>query len=247
MTSPLYDTIGINYANLRRPDPRFAAAIRRALGDAQSVINVGAGAGSYEPADMVVTALEPSTEMIRQRGGSAAPVIQGVAEDIPFGDDSFDAALAVLTMHHWTDAGKGLAEMKRVARDRVVIFTFDPTHGLFWLADYIPELDTLDREWGVTPDFVSATLGNCEMKVVPVPHDCKDGFLGAYWRRPEAYLETRVRAAISSFSRITDTEQALDQLRADLASGTWRERYGDLLDRTELDCGYRLITATLTD
>lgn len=245
MTPPLYDTIGINYANLRRPDPRFAAAIRQTLGDAQSVINVGAGAGSYEPADRDVTALEPSMEMIRQRPADAAPAIQGVAEDIPFGDNSFDAALAVLTMHHWTDAGKGLSEMKRVARDRVVIFTFDPAHGLFWLADYIPELDTLDREWGITPEIVSDALGTCEISTVPVPHDCQDGFLGAYWRRPEAYLEARVRAAISSFSRITDTGAALDQLRADLASGAWHERYGDLLDLTALDCGYRLITARL--
>ena len=238
-----YDRIGINYSELRRPDPRIAETIRRALGDASTVLNVGAGAGSYEPPDRQVTALEPSIEMIRQRGAPAAAVVQGRAEELPFDDDSFDAAMAVLTVHHWLDPAKGLGEMRRVTRGPIVILTYDPAFRGFWLADYLSELVALD-EAQMPPLFTySASLGPVDIAPVLIPHDCTDGFLCAYWRRPSAYLDPRVRAAISSFWALGDVSEALARLRDDLTSGAWAERHGHLLDVEALDCGYRLVVA----
>ncbi len=237
-----YDTIGINYANLRKPDPRIARLIGDALGPAESVLNVGAGAGSYEPAGRKVTALEPSAEMIRQRPATAAKAIQGHAEDLPFEDKSFDAAMAVLTVHHWTDQPKGMAEMRRVTRGPIVILTFDAAFRGFWLADdYIPELAALDD--GQMPPMAAYGdwLGPAAITPVPIPHDCTDGFLCAYWRRPAAYLDERVRAAISSFWAIGDVSPALAKLEADIESGAWERRYAGLLARDSLDCGYRLV------
>lgn len=238
-----YDTIGVDYARLRQPDPRIAARIDHHLGQARSVLNVGAGAGSYEPEGRVVTALEPSGVMIRQRPPGAAPVVQGRAEELPFADGSFDAAMAVLSLHHWTDKAKGLAEMRRVARGPIVLLTFDPDHGLFWLADYLPELVTLDRAIFPPMDFYAAAMGPCRIEPLPIPHDCRDGFLAAYWRRPAAYLDARVRASISSFHAINDVERGLARLENDLATGAWAERYQDLHDLQTLDCGYRLVIA----
>ena len=237
-----YDTIGINYSDLRKPDSRIESAIGTALGSAKTVLNVGAGAGSYEPADRQVTAIEPSAEMIRQRGASAATVIQGYAEDLPFDDDAFDASMAVLTVHHWTDQRKGLNEMRRVTRGRVVVLTFDPSHRGFWLADYIPELVTLDEAQMPRMTDYEAWLGPVEIAPVPIPHDCTDGFLCAYWRRPAAYLDPRVRAAMSSFWAVGDVSEGLEKLAADLDTGVWAERYADLLDLDECDFGYRLVT-----
>lgn len=238
----LYDTIGLDYARLRQPDPRIARRIEAALGSARTVLNVGAGAGSYEPAGREVTAVEPSSEMIAQRPASAARVVQGTAEDLPFMDESFDASMAVLTIHHWSDQGRGLAEMRRVTCGPVVILTFDPAFRGFWLADYIPELVTLDE--GQMPPMAAYErwLGAVEIASVPVPHDCIDGFLAAYWRRPSAYLDPRVRAAISSFWALGDLSAALDRLAEDLADGAWADRYGHLLEQDECDCGYRLVT-----
>jgi len=237
-----YDTIGVNYSDLRKPDARIEMAISNALGTAKTVLNVGAGTGSYEPADRLVTAIEPSIEMIRQRGASAAPVRQGYAENLPFDDNSFDASTAILTVHHWADKAKGLKEMRRVTRGRVVILTFDPLHRGHWLADYIPELVTLDE--GQMPrmtDF-EAWLGPVETAPVPIPHDCTDGFLGAYWRRPEAYLDAKIRAAISCFWALDNVAPALKKLADDLNSGAWARRYSELLDLDEYDLGYRLVT-----
>lgn len=240
---PLYDTIGLGYAGLRRPDPRIADAIDRALGDARSVLNVGAGTGSYEPTDREVTALEPSAEMIRQRPPGAAPAHQGYAEALPFADGTFDAAMAVLTVHHWSDVKKGLREMRRVARDRVVILTFDPAGPYFWLADYLPEIVELDQPIMPPMNAFGQMLGKTRVDPVHVPHDCADGFLGAYWRRPEAYLDPRVRTAISTFAKLADPQPALARLEADLKSGAWAERYGNLLELDALDIGYRIVTA----
>ncbi len=236
-----YDTIGINYSDLRKPDARIEAAIGRALGPARTILNVGAGAGSYEPAGRQVTAIEPSLEMIRQRRASAAPVIQGHAEDLPFADDSFDASMAVLTVHHWTDKEKGLTEMRRVTRGPVVILTYDPSFRGFWLADYIPELVTLDEAQMPPMTDYEAWLGPVEISAVPIPHDCTDGFLCAYWRRPSAYLDPRIRAAISSFWKIPNIADGLGKLAHDLETGAWARRYGGLLDREALDAGYRLV------
>ncbi len=237
----LYDTIGVGYRALRRPDPRIAAAITEALGSAGSVVNVGAGAGSYEPADRRVVAVELSREMIRQRPAGAAPVVQASATALPFRAGAFDAALAVLTVHHWPDRAQGLAELRRVARDRVVILTWEPGAASFWLVDdYFPELVTIDRAIFPTRDELARHLGPVELRALPIPHDCVDGFLGAYWRRPRAYLDAAVRGAISTFSKLADVEPGLDRLRRDLDDGTWARRHAALLERPDLDLGYRL-------
>lgn len=241
--SSVYDTIGLDYARLRRPDPRIAAALEAALGSAETVVNVGAGAGSYEPAGRRITALEPSAEMIRQRLASAAPAVRGRAEALPFPDGAFDAAMAVLTVHHWSDQAQGLRELRRVARGPVVILTFDPAFRGFWLADYIPELVALDEAQMPPLDAYAEALGPVEVAPVPIPHDCADGFLAAYWRRPAAYLDPRVRAAMSSFWALGDVSEALRRLEADLNSGAWARRHGELPELEELDCGYRLVVA----
>ena len=239
----LYDKIGVGYRKYRKPDARIARAILEALGPARSVLNVGAGSGSYEPADRFVTSLEPSAEMIRQRLPGAATVCQGVAEGIPFRDNQFDAAMAILTVHHWANVEVGLKEMRRVAKERVVIFTFDPSSSYFWLADYIPEIIEIDQP--IMPEIseFAKILGQITVSNVPVPHDCADGFLGAYWRRPRAYLDPEIRAAISTFSKLGDISSALTKLDEDLNSGVWGARYGHLLDVDELDMGYRVVIA----
>ncbi len=238
-----YDTIGVNYADLRKPDPRIAGMITAALGSAKTVLNVGAGAGSYEPVDRLVTAIEPSTEMIRQRAQGAAPVIQACAEDLPFDDNAFDASMAVLTVHHWADKEKGLQEMRRVTRGPIVILTYDASHQTFWLADYIPELVSPDEAQMPNMTDYAHWLGPTEISAVPIPHDCTDGFLCAYWRRPEAYLDPRIRAAISSFWAIGDVSEALEKLADDLTTGAWAHRYAEFLSLDACDFGYRLVVA----
>lgn len=238
-----YDSIGLGYARHRRPDPRIAAAIRGAVGNAKTLINVGAGTGSYEPDDVAVVAVEPSWQMCSQRPAGKVPVIRATAEQLPFRDASFDATLAVLTIHHWRDRVAGLREMLRVARERVVLFTWDPSHPGFWLVcNYLPEILHEDRQLFPSTDELRECLGPIEIRPVPIPHDCADGFLGAYWRRPEAYLDTDVRQAISAFSRV-DATRALARLGSDLDDGTWTRANGGLLSRHELDLGYRLVIA----
>jgi SAM-dependent methyltransferase len=240
-----YDMIGIDYAQLRRPDPRIAAMIERALGDAQTVINVGAGTGSYEPLGRHVTAVEPSIEMIRQRPPDAAPVVQASAEDLPFPDKSFDAAMAVLTVHHWQDQARGMRELRRVTRGPIVILTFDPAFRGFWLTDYLPQLIELDARVMPAMELYQEWLGPVEIVPVPIPHDCTDGFLCAYWRRPAAYLDERVRKGISCFWSIGDAAlEPLERLRADLDSGRWTEDQAELLKLDACDLGYRLVSAT---
>jgi len=236
-----YDTIGVNYSDLRKPDVRIETVISNALGSAKTVLNVGAGTESYELAGRTVTAIEPSAEMIRQRTALAAPVIQGYAENLPFDDNSFDASMAVLTVHHWTDKEKGLKEMRRVTRGPVVVLTYDPAFRAFWLLDYFPELVALDEAQmpGIT-DY-ERWLGPVEISPVPIPHDCTDGFLSAYWRRPAAYLDPRIRAAMSSFWKVGDVSEALSRLEKDLQSGAWAQRYSSLLELDACDCGYRLV------
>lgn len=245
MGKPLYDTIGIGYSAYRRPDPRIAAQISDALGTAATILNVGAGAGSYEPADRRVAAVEPSAEMVRQRHPGAGPAVRASADHLPFRDASFDAALAVLTIHHWPDWRAGLQEMRRVARDRAVILTWDPEHPGFWLVqDYFPEIVEMDLLTMPTIAQMESVLGPVEVRPVPVPADCTDGFLGGYWRRPERYLDEGARGAISAFAKLRDPRPGLERLRADLADGSWNVRHGHLLARTELDIGYRLIVAS---
>ncbi|MEZ5066240.1 MAG: class I SAM-dependent methyltransferase [bacterium] len=239
-----YDRIGVGYSKHRRPDRRLASRIEEALGSARRVLNVGAGTGSYEPEHRRVLAVEPSVEMIGQRPAAAAPAIRADATRLPFPDRSFDATLAILTLHHWSDRMRGLAEMRRVARDRVVILTWDPDHEGFWLGqEYFPEILAIDRPIFPTLSEIRRAVGPLEVRTLPIPIDCADGFLGAYWGRPEAYLEPSVRAAISTFARI-DPSDGLARLRLDLDSGTWDRRYGGLRARTELDVGYRLVVAS---
>jgi SAM-dependent methyltransferase len=240
----LYDTIGKGYADYRKPDPRIAAMIEGALGDADTVLNVGAGTGSYELPGRHVGAVEPSAAMIAQRLPTLAGATQASAEAIPFPDKSFDAATAFLTTHHWSDRLKGLREMRRVARKRCVFLTWQPGAASFWLTeDYVPEI--LHHEEGLfSLDVFEEVFPGFETRVVPIPHDCTDGFLGAYWCRPEAYLDPLVRRSISGFSRIGDAgAAALTRLRADLDNGNWMRRHGHLMQQTTMDCGYRLIVA----
>ncbi len=242
----LYDTLGTTYTVTRRTDPQIAAQIWTALGDARTVLNVGAGTGSYEPADRQVLAVEPSALMRSQRHPDAAPCLAGSAENLPFADQTFDAAMAVTTIHHWQDPPAGLRELRRVAR-RVVVFTFDTSDpDQFWLTrDYLPEVVTLraSRVLAALPELASAIGGRLEP--VLIPWDCTDGFYQAYWRRPEAYLDAHVRRGISVWDSIgAEAEQrAVHTLRADLASGRWAERNHDLLDRDVADLGARLLIA----
>lgn len=239
-----YDVIGVNYAELRKPDPRIAAAIDDALGSAETVLNVGAGTGSYEPPQRTVTAVEPSTAMIRQRAASAAPALRASAENLPFPDKSFDAAMAILTVHHWPDKERGIREMRRVARGPVVILTFDPEATDFWLFDYFPEFLKLDRAAMPKMTELSAWLGEATISPLPVPHDCTDGFLCAYWRRPEAYLDERIRSGMSPFWAIDDASPGLDRLSRDLSTGAWSARHSHLADHENCDVGYRLVVGS---
>jgi SAM-dependent methyltransferase len=253
-TSAVYDAIGRGYARQRRPDPRIAAWVTAALGAARTVLNVGAGAGSYEPAGRAVVAAEPSAVMLAQRLPGAAPAVQARAEALPFAGRAFDAVMAVLTLHHWADHAGGLAECARVARERVVLLTWDPASSGFWLVrEYLPEFLALDRRQFPATDALRAALGDAfgpgarvDVTPVPVPGDCEDGFLGAYWARPAAYLEPAVRAGISSFARADlapEVAAGLERLRADLASGAWEARHGGLRAADALDVGYRLVVA----
>ena len=239
----LYDTIGTHYAKYRRPDPRIAAAIIGAIGDARRVVNVGAGAGSYEPKDRDVIAVEPSETMIAQRARDAAPVVRASAMSLPFRDGEFDAAIALLTIHHWPDQRAGLLEMARVARRCVILTWEEPSASPSWLTrDYFPEILAYDRTvFPPAASYYDALLKNAVVRPVLIPYDCTDGFLEAYWRRPEMYFDPRARLAISSFARLADVESGLTALRRDLDDGTWARRNGALMKETELDAGYRLI------
>ena len=233
----------------RARDKRTRASQRRVdrRCDARSVVNVGAGAGSYEPTDRRVVAVEPSAVMRAQRGPEAAPAIDAAAENLPFADDEFDAAMAVLSDHHWKDQPRGLAELRRVARHTVVLFSWDPAHVLdSWLVrDYIPAFARLIPPGYELEQTAEALGGDTEIVPVPIPHDCSDGFLHAYWRRPAAYLDPEVRAGISVFARLepAEFEPGLERLKHDLDDGAWQERNTALLQLDALDLGYRLVIA----
>jgi SAM-dependent methyltransferase len=249
MSHAAYDRIGVGYVDIRQPDPRIAARIDAALGDAHSVLNVGAGTGSYEPADREVTAVEPSELMIAQRPPGSAPVVQASAEELPFEDGSFDAAMAIITVHHWHDHRTGLVEMTRIARRRVVILTFDPAplSELWLVRDYFPRTLQIHGDAMPPVEELAAALPNATVDVVPVPRLCKDGFFCALWDRPEMHLDPNVRRASSVWHLLTaeEVEDGLTALRADLESGSWDERYGHLRRTPELDVGLRLVVAEL--
>jgi SAM-dependent methyltransferase len=236
----LYDRIGDGYAGLRRADPRIAAQLVAALGPPAPLLNLGAGTGNYEPEDRWVVAVEPSVEMIRQRPARAAPAVRAVAQALPFAEGAFEAGLAVLTVHHWPDPIAGLRELRRVVRGRIVILTFDPA-ARPWLTDYIPGLAALDEAQMPALDVYEAALGPVRITPLAIPHDCTDGFLYAYWRRPEAYLDPRLRSGSSSFRVLADAGGGLERLREDLANGAWDRRHGALRERDSYEAGYRLI------
>jgi hypothetical protein len=249
-----YERIGVGYTTTRQADPRIAAAISEALGDAQSVLNVGAGAGSYEPTDRTVVAVEPSMVMAAQRPAGAAPVIQATAEELPFADGEFDAVMAILSDHHWRDRSGAFRELRRVAGKRVVLFNADPAQAeRFWLTseylsgflDLIPSAFRRPGAW--TNEFMKTLGPSVTVEPVPIPHDCVDGFYGAFWRRPRAYLDAETRSGISVFARLErrETDDAMRQLDNDLEAGIWQTRHSDLLELEALDLGYMLITAEI--
>jgi hypothetical protein len=244
-----YDAIGRTYAAARRPDPSIAAAIAAAVGTCARVANIGAGTGSYESPQTIV-AVEPSRVMIEQRPLGSAPVAQATAERLPLRDDCVDAAMALMTVHHWKDLAAGIAEMKRIATERLVVFTWDAdcTQHYWLLREYFPAAAEIDHAYAIPIDRLTELLGNSTVvDHVPVPHDCADGFGAAYWRRPEGYLDPTVRAGMSFFARFetAELEPGLVALAADLESGRWHERHGDLLELDALDLGYCVLTAEL--
>lgn len=250
MSEARYDQIGRGYREVRRPDPRIAAHLEAAIGDARSVLNVGAGTGSYEPDDREVTAVEPSEVMIAQRPAGSAPVLQARAEALPFGDDSFDAAMAIITVHHWDDPPAGLREMIRVARERAVVLTFDPAPLRdSWFGEYFPRALDIHVELMPPVEELEEMLGGASIDVVPLPRRCTDGFFLALWDRPEMHLDPEVRRGSSVWHAMDDAEveRGLDALRADLKSRRWDERHGYLREDTpELDLGLRLLVAELS-
>ncbi|MGY0061998.1 class I SAM-dependent methyltransferase [Streptomyces sp. LZ34] len=241
----IYDTLSATYGRTRQPDPRIAAQIHAALGNAADVINVGAGTGSYEPPQTVL-ALEPSHVMLTQRPPGAAPAVRAVAEHLPLRDNAADAVMALLTVHHWSDVAAGIAELRRVARRRVVILTWDQQifREQFWLVrEYLPQAAAFDDTRAIPTGRLATLLGGAQHEPVRVPHDCTDGFGAAYWRRPHAYLDPQVRAGISMLAQTGEDVLApgLTRLSDDLATGRWHHRHADLLALDTIDVGYRLL------
>jgi SAM-dependent methyltransferase len=240
-----YDRHGAGYARQRRTDPRIAARVHAALGEARTVINVGAGAGSYEPEDRHVVAVEPAAAMRAQRPRHLAPAVNATAEHLPFDDDAFDAAMATVTVHQWGDTERGLRELRRVSRGPVVILTFDgDALDLLWLAEYVPELIAAERRRYPPIDLIASLIGpRADVRPVAIPIDCVDGFTEAYYARPEHFLDPRVRASQSAWGFVDDIAEAraVDTLRHDLDSGAWDERFGHLRRQPEFPGALRLI------
>lgn len=245
-----YDQIGEGYSLTRREDTSISSAIRSALGDARSVVNVGAGTGSYEPDDRYVVAVEPSDVMAAQRPPTIPPALRASAANLPLRDKSTDAAMAVLTIHHWDDElERGIQEMRRVARDTVVILTYDPLiSGKMWLmADYLPEVAELDRRIFPPPLLLAEWLrGRTRIEVVPIRRDTPDWMLGAFWAHPERVLDEQARNATSGFARMDASvvERVVRDVRRDLESGMWDERHGHLRRLDAFDAGLRLVVST---
>jgi hypothetical protein len=242
-----YDGHGADYALQRRADPRLAAVIVACLGDARTVANVGAGAGSYEPTDRYVLAVEPSRAMRAQRPATAAPAISGFAEALPLDDASVDAAMAINTVHQWADADMGLRELRRVARGPVVVMATDgPALGSWWLNDYAPELIVAEQMRCLPVSAIAAGLGgDTEIMTVPIPIDCADGFTEAFYGRPERLLEAAVRRAQSSWSFAgTEAEKRfVDRLSADLANGRWDGQHGYLRAQPSFAGSLRIVVS----
>ena len=242
-----YEALGAGYSGFRRPDPGIAAYVHRALGDAETVLNVGAGAGSYEPQDRYVVAVEPSASMRSQRPRHLVPALDATAESLPFDDDAFAAAMATITVHQWADVDAGLREIRRVTRGPVVILTFDAEALLdFWLEEYVPEIIAIEQRRFPRIGHIEDVLGGeVEVVPVPIPADCVDGFGEAYYARPEAFLDPDVRSAQSGWAHVEPdaVERGIQRLRTDLASGAWDAAHGHLRAEPERTGAVRLIVA----
>lgn len=243
-----YDKLGQKYSGYRQTDPRIAAYINEALGTAKTVLNVGAGAGSYEPADRYIVAVEPSFVMRSQRqANNRVPAIIGNAGSLPFDYKSFDASMAIVTVHHWPDMAKGLRELRRVTKGQVLIMTFDPRAlDNFWNARYFPELIEVEKLRYPTIEFIVETLGgNCEIQPIPIPLDCTDGFQEAFYGRPEAFLEKEVRLSQSAWGFLSEEveDRLVKALADDLKSGAWDKKYGHFRTQASFTCALRLIIA----
>jgi SAM-dependent methyltransferase len=242
-----YDTHGKGYAQHRRTDPRIAALVHQALGSARTVLNIGAGAGSYEPVDRYVLAIEPSAAMRAQRPAHLTSAIHGVAENLPLDDQSVDVSMAMVTVHQWPDLQKGLGELRRVTRDRIVVLTFDgDALDRFWLVDYVPELMGAERRRYPAIDLLCQSLGGkTEVQAVPIPIDCVDGFTEAFYARPERFLENAVRRSQSAWGFIEKgvEERFVEKLSADLQSGAWDERHGKWRSQPFFEGSLRLIVS----
>jgi SAM-dependent methyltransferase len=243
----VYEQIGRTYARTRRADRRIATRIIDVLGAARSVLNIGAGTGNYEPRDRSVVALEPSPVMLEQRDEGSAPAVRGTCDALPFADGTFDAAMALLTVHHWVDLAAGFAEMRRVSARQVILAFERSTLVDFWLADYFPEMRDIpsERRAPHIDQLVELLGGAASVEPVPVPADCTDGFAGAFWNHPERYLEPEVQRNTSNLAQLAPSVLARGsgQLRADLDSGAWDRRYGSLRELDEYEMGYRLVVA----
>jgi SAM-dependent methyltransferase len=242
-----YAKHGQGYARIRRTDPRIAAWVHRALGEARTVLNVGAGAGSYEPEDRHVLAIEPSEAMRAQRPKNLVPAVNGIAEQLPLDDQSVDAAMALVTVHQWRDLDKGLSELRRVTRGPIIVLTFDgDALDRYWLAQYAPELISVERRRYPSMDRIARGLGgSTEVHVIPIPIDCVDGFTEAYYARPEAFLDAAVRRSQSAWSFVGEEEQArfVKKLGDELASGEWDRKYGEWRTKRHFEGSLRLIVS----
>jgi len=243
-----YEQPGIQYAAQRRTDPRIAAHIQTALNNANTIINIGAGAGSYEPTDRYVVAVEPSASMRAQRiANNKMPAINATAASLPFDDNAFDAAMAMVTVHHWPHLQQGLQEIRRVTKEQMIIMTFDPDAlHLFWNAQYFPELIEVERQRYPTIETLTRILGgNCEVQSIPIPLDCVDGFQEAYYGRPEAFLQPQVRKSQSAWGFLQPgvEERLVQSLADELHSGEWDRKYGHYRTQSEFTGALRLIVA----
>lgn len=245
-----YDKLGQKYSSYRQTDPRIAQYVTNALADAKTVLNVGAGAGSYEPMDKYVVAVEPSVAMRQQRiDRNKVPAINAKADNLPFDNNSFDASMAMITVHHWSDMDKGLKELRRVTKHQIVIMTFDPEQlDNFWNAEYFPEVIEVEKARYPTIDFIKNSLGgHCKVIPIPIPLDCKDGFQEAFYGRPEAFLEKEIRLSQSAWGFIPDEkqEEIVKRLKMDLESGSWDKKYGHFRTQEFFTCALRLIVSFL--
>jgi ubiquinone/menaquinone biosynthesis C-methylase UbiE len=242
-----YEQGGAVYDQFRQTDPHIAAMVHRSLGSARTVLNVGAGAGSYEPDDRMVVAVEPSRSMRAKRPAHRVPAIDGVAEDLPFDDGAFEAAMATVTLHQWHDREKGLTELRRVSRGPVVILTFDgDSLTQFWLDDYAPELAAAERQRYPALSWIGEILGGqVTVETVPLAIDCTDGFTEAYYARPEQFLIDGVRRSQSAWAFLAPgvEDRAVARLRSDIETGEWDRRFGHLRTQSTYDGSLRLVTA----